>query len=44
MDELGLIVLVIAGVLVLCILIGTPICMALGSAAAIGILVFMKIW
>ena len=42
MDELALIILVVAGVLVVCILIGTPICMALGSAAAIGILVFMK--
>lgn len=42
MDEMALIVLVIAGVLVLCIAIGTPICMALGTTAAVGILVFMK--
>ena len=39
---MALISLVIAGTLVVCIVIGTPICMALGTTAAVGILVFMK--
>ncbi len=39
---MALISIVIAGVLVVCIVIGTPICMALGTTAAVGILAFMK--
>ena len=39
---MGLISLVIVATLVVCIVIGTPICMALGTTASIGILCFMK--
>lgn len=39
---MGTISLVIGITLVVCIVIGTPICMALGTTAVIGILLFMK--
>ncbi len=39
---MSLIVLVITGTLIVTIIIGTPISMALGTAATIGILAFMK--
>ena len=39
---MGLIIFVLGGALVAFIIIGTPICMALGTAASVGILAFMR--
>ena len=39
---MGLIALVLVGALIVFIIIGTPICMALGAAASVGILAFMR--
>ena len=39
---MGLIVVVLGGALIVFIIMGTPICMALGAAASVGILAFMR--